>query len=169
MLSRADLQRWQNVLPHLMHGRRSRACGAEDPEREAKMRVTRAPSDTGLMALVIGSKYGVVAEDRARGAPLRDHAASSQASGIEGGYITTFCGGGFESSRSMYRAIELLGLLDLLSLLVEFVRLAAGDRVVVVGDGELRIELLRFLILGDRGREIVVEEVQIADVHVRAG
>src|SRR4029077_15315453 len=67
------------------------------------------------------------------------------------------------------RAINSLGLIELLSLLVELVDLTAGDGVVVERDGHARIELLGPLVFGDRRGEIVVQEMQVAEVHVRAG
>ncbi len=66
-------------------------------------------------------------------------------------------------------AFDLLGLLELLSLLVELVGLSAGHGVVVEGDGQPRILLLGLFVLGDGRGKVVVDEVQVAEVHVRAG
>ena len=65
--------------------------------------------------------------------------------------------------------VETLRLFELLPLHVELVHLAVGDGVVVERDGELRIELLGALVDGDRRGEVAVQEVAVAEVHVRAG
>src|ERR1051326_625012 len=66
-------------------------------------------------------------------------------------------------------AVDALGLVEHPRLVVEVERFAAGDGVVVERNGEVRIELLGALILVDRRRNVVVEEVEVADVDVRAG
>src|ERR1041385_2314395 len=65
--------------------------------------------------------------------------------------------------------VDALGLIEHPRLVLEMEGLAAGDGMVVERDRETRIERLGALILADRRRHVVVHEVQVADVDVRAG
>src|ERR1051325_1208456 len=100
-LSRADLQRWQNVLPHLMH-EPAKPARRRLMKRTGAMSTARMPPIvTGLRALSSGSKYAYVPKS-VRTAPVFAMAsASDHAERIVGRYITTFCCGGLAEMRSI--------------------------------------------------------------------
>ena len=87
-LSRADLQRWQNVRPHLMQasGEAGLAApdGPDDEREEQRQRSRRASPDSS--ALLARIEVRVVAEERRapRAAPAiaRRHAHASAIGGV---------------------------------------------------------------------------------------
>src|SRR5256885_292633 len=100
-LSRADLQRWQKVRPHLMQE------PAKPPRRRFRKsigarRIVSAPAAvTGLRALISGSNQAQL-PNSVRATPLRATLeVTLHACGSGGVYITTFCAGGFDEIRSM--------------------------------------------------------------------
>src|SRR5215218_4733605 len=100
-LSRADLQRWQKVRPHLMQE-------PAKPERRrlrkssgARTKASRPPAVTGLRALSCGSNQAQFPKS-VRATPRRATAmATDHAWRMGGRYIVTFCAGGLEEIFSM--------------------------------------------------------------------
>src|SRR6266704_1372897 len=89
-LSRADLQRWQNVRPHLMHEPANPARRRLSHSSGAKMNAKRPAAVIGLRALMSGSNQAQVPKS-ARATPRRATAvATDHAREIGGRYMTTF-------------------------------------------------------------------------------
>src|ERR1051325_2134072 len=100
-LSRADLQRWQKVRPHLMHAPANPALRRLNHSSGARRKVSAPPQVTGLRTLMPGSNHAQL-PNSARATPRRaTDDATPQASGMGGEYRTTFCAGGFDEMRSM--------------------------------------------------------------------
>src|ERR1051326_3544668 len=102
-LSRADLQRWQNVRPHLMHAFAYPALRRRRQTTTARRAALPEPMVIVFIALVFKSKYGYEPKiDRA--APLRaSDSCSSHASRSGGSYIAMRSGGGVAANASIAR------------------------------------------------------------------
>src|SRR3989442_192112 len=100
-LSRADLQRWQKVRPHLMHAPAKPARRRLSHSSGARTKASTPPQLTGLRTLMPGSNQAQL-PNSARATPRRaTDDATAHACGIGGEYMTTFCAGGLEEMRSM--------------------------------------------------------------------
>src|SRR5438270_11840266 len=102
-LSRADLQRWQNVRPHLMQAFANPARRRFNQTITASSAATTDPIVIGFIALACKSKYGYVPKiDFA--VPLRAiDSCSTHASFNGGSYIATRNGGGVAANASIVR------------------------------------------------------------------
>src|SRR5437588_12767044 len=100
-LSRADLHRWQNVRPHLMHEPAKPARRRLNQSSGARRNVSTPATVSGLRTLMAGSNHAQL-PNSARAMPRRaTDDATSQASEMGGVYITTFCAGGFDEILSI--------------------------------------------------------------------
>src|SRR6266850_1114593 len=95
-LSRADLQRWQKVRPHLMHEPAKPARRRLIQSRGARMNANTPPTVIGLRALISGSNHAQLPNSE-RAAPRRATAvATVHACEMGGRYMTTSCRGGLD-------------------------------------------------------------------------
>ena len=85
VLSRADLQRGQNVRPHLMHALAKPVCGARSHSSSARSSDDQRADGDRIRRAAQRIERRVVAEQRARRGPLRpSRSLTSQASSIGG-------------------------------------------------------------------------------------
>src|SRR5436305_2147824 len=107
-LSRADLQRWQNVRPHLMQAFANPDLRRRSQTMTASTAATIEPTVIVLIALDCRSKYGYVPKiDFAT--PLRAiEYCTAHASFSGGSYIAIFSGGGVCANASIVDGSRLL-------------------------------------------------------------
>ena len=124
-LSRADLQRWQNVRPHLMHAPAKPASAALEPEHDGARMTRQQRADRDRVAQRSSTdrttrSCRTATRATPRRAIVRRHCPRLRDRRVVDDDLLRRRRSA--SSRSIVRAVDLLGLIELLRLLVELVQ-----------------------------------------------